>query len=234
MLLAEELTLLALDPQSGKLRNPDGRGARALAGALLLDLAHAGHVALEPGDILVLADTSPRQPLLGSGLSLLTGQVPLSVRDAVHHLAATLPETVLGSMATRGLLRREESRTVVLKIHVRWHPTAPAMSDAVRADLASILDSAGPEASSSAPVLGRREAGLLTVLGGADLLDFVETPTDAAAAARQRSWCADVAQGQRCLHSVADDVLAFQRAVHAGLTSAPAAHPASEQRAAAV
>ncbi|WP_370616677.1 GOLPH3/VPS74 family protein [Mumia sp. Pv 4-285] len=188
MLLAEEFSLLALDPETGRLRGPDDRVTRALAGSLLLDLAHAGHVALEPGDVLVLADTSPRQPLLGSGLSLLTGQFPVTVRDAIGHLASTLRETVLESMAERGMLRREVHRTLVLKILVRWYAASPDTSESVRADLQQIFSIAGAAPPEADADLEPRPAGLLTVLDGADLLELV-SPTRPDRE-QVRSWCA--------------------------------------------
>lgn len=224
MLVAEELALLALDPETGRTRANPSTVNRALAGALLLDLAHAGHLRLDASGSLELVNTAPTHPVLGCGLSRLTGQIPLQVRDAVHHLAPGLTETILDTMAARGLVRRDEHRTLVLKILVRWHMTAPAMAEATRADLTSILaTSAGTHASSSDPVLGPRETALLTVLGGADLLSLAETSPDTAAVERMRTWCTDVAYGRDCLHSVPDDVLAFQRAVHAALSASTAA-----------
>ncbi|MFD1824747.1 MULTISPECIES: GPP34 family phosphoprotein [Mumia] len=224
MLVAEELTLLALDPESGRMRANPSAVEQALAGALLLDLAQAGPLSLDSDGVIQLVSTGPSHPVLGSGLSRLTGQIPLKVRDAIHVLAPGLSETVLDTMAVRGLVRRDEHRTLVLKILVRWHMTAPAMADAARADLTSILaTSSGTPASASDPVLGPREAALLTVLGGADLLALAETSRNPASAARMREWCADVAYGRNCLHSVPDNVLAFQRAVHAALATSATA-----------
>jgi hypothetical protein len=218
MLVVEELALLALDPESGRMRANTPAVEQALAGALLLDLAHEGHLRLDAAGSVELVSTGPRHPLLGYGLSRLTGQIPLGVRDAICHLSPRLSETVLDTMSARGLVRRDEHRTLVLKILVRWHMTAPAMADATRADLTSILaTSSGSHASSSDPVLGPRESALLTVLGGADLLALAETSSKPASAARMRAWCADVAYGRDCLHHVPGDVLAFQRAVHDAL-----------------
>ncbi|MGH1563990.1 GPP34 family phosphoprotein [Mumia sp. DW29H23] len=188
MLLAEELTLLALDPETGRLRGREARVDHALAGALLLDLAAAGHLRLEPGDVLVLGDTSPKEPLLGSGLSLLTGQFPVGVCDAIRHLALTLRETVLDSMAERGMLRREVHRTLVLKILVRWYAASPDTSAVVREDLQQIFTTAGATAPEPGAELEPRAAGLVTVLDGADLLELVSPARPDAA--QVRSWCA--------------------------------------------
>lgn len=185
MLLAEELTLLALDPESGRLRGREECVDHALAGAVLLDLAAAGHLRLEGDDVLALGDTAPKEPLLGSGLSLLTGQFPVGVRDAIRHLACTLRETVLESMAERGMLRRELHRTLVLKVLVRWYAASLDTSAAVRTDLQEIFATPGAAALASDADLEPRAAGLLTVLDGAGLLELVSQPDPV----RVRSWC---------------------------------------------
>lgn len=228
MLLAEELTLLALDPETGRLRGSESRVDHALAAALLLDLAHAGHIRHVPAaDVVEFADTSPRQPLLGSGLSLLTGQMPLSVRDAIAYLATSLRADVFEGMAEKGLLRREVHRTLVLKILVRWYTASPETSEAVRADLQQIFVTAGAAVPAADAELNTRAAGLLTVLDGADLLELVEPRRPDAA--QIRTWCATVRPGT-------EDEL--RGAVHAALRAlsggaATSAAPATSDAAAA-
>lgn len=214
MLLAEELTLLALDPETGMLRGREACVDHALAGAVLLDLAAAGHLRLDDDTMLVLGDTSPRSPLLGGGLSLLTGQLPVGVRDAIRHLAPTLRATVLESMAERGMLRREIHRSLVLKILVRWYTASPDTSDSVRADLETIFAAVGGSAPEPGTDLEPRAAGLLTVLDGADLLELV-SPSQPDTT-QVRSWCQTPRPGE------GDDL---RCAVHAALSELSAPGP---------
>lgn len=225
MLLTEELTLLALDSESGRLRSRDDALDRGLAAALLLDLAQAGHIRIDDEAGVVLASTSPRFPVLGVGLSRLSGQMPLPVRDAIAELAPGLGVTVLEQLVEAGMVTREVHRTVVLKVIARWHPTASAAPDAVRDELTTLLTTTPDRP------LTYREASLATVLGGARLLDLVQAGPSPVSDAAAYRWCDSVAAAVAPLADADEDAALVLAAVHDALASSGGAGltPASAQ-----
>ncbi|KHL16432.1 Golgi phosphoprotein 3 GPP34 [Mumia flava] len=206
MLIAEDVALLALDRDSGRVVADEVEVRHALAGALLLDLARAGVVRLEGTSVIAAGDVSPIHPLHRFAWCLIAAEVPLEVRDAIRHMAPTLTETVLGSLAERGVVRRADRRRV-FRSSVCWHVDDPAGLDALRAETGRPV---AAEARTAASGCDLQTAAVLTALAGSGLLGLVAPPPTPATAETYDRAAAAIAVG-------AGDLLPLCRAIHAGL-----------------
>ncbi|MBU8537557.1 GOLPH3/VPS74 family protein [Falsiroseomonas tokyonensis] len=179
--LAEEIVLLALDDETGR---PVGRSGmapdRALAGALLMQLALAGRVDTDR-DRLILVDATPTgDAALDAALARLAapgapadarGAIPLLARDAPAARAA-----ILDRLVARGILRREEGRVLWILPDRRYPktPGRPEVTEA-RTRLRTLLLMEEIPAPQDALLLGlARAAGLLPLLFSEAELEAVQ------------------------------------------------------------
>jgi hypothetical protein len=179
--LAEEITLLSLDDETGR---PVGRAGmapdRALAGALLMELALAGRVDTDR-DRLILVDPTPTgDPVLDAALARLAepgapadarGAIPLLARGAAEARAALLDRLV-----ARGILRRMDERVLWI-LPDRRYPKAPGRVEVTeaRARLRALLLREEIPDPHDALLLGlARAAGLLPLIFSAEELGRVQ------------------------------------------------------------
>ena len=169
--LAEEIVLLALDDETGR---PVGRGGmapdRALAGALLMQLALAGRVDTDRNRLILVDATPLGDAALDAALARLAapgapadarGAIPLLARDAPAARAA-----ILDRLVARGILRRVEDRGLWI-LPDRRHPKAPGRPEVTeaRARLRTLLLEGEIPAPHDALLLGlARAAGLLPLI----------------------------------------------------------------------
>lgn len=117
MNLAEDLTALLHDPDTGRPIVDSTSLTRAIGGALLLDLCTADRVVPEsdgPRAKLTVTDRSPTgEPLTDLALSRLPAR-PVGARKAVEALARKTREPVLDRLVGRGLVRRERRKVLGL------------------------------------------------------------------------------------------------------------------------
>lgn len=124
MLLAEELVLIALDPQTGRVPISSQEYLRlGVSAALLAELALDGRVQIQGDRVVVVAGEAPADPLLAADVRLAaTGQGPLGARQAVL-LALAGPCRLLERVAPdRSQHRKAKAR---VKEATRSAPFAP-------------------------------------------------------------------------------------------------------------
>lgn len=131
--LAEQLLLLALDDDTGKLLPlPDRALDYALAGAILADLTRVGRIKVSLDAVTVL-DASPVDSVpedLGL-LDLVQANVN-SLRGALSHLAGDahgLRKRVVDHLVEKGILR-EEDKEFLWVFHFSRYPLADASTEA--------------------------------------------------------------------------------------------------------
>lgn len=110
--LAEQLLLLALDDESGKLLPlPERSFDYALAGAVLADLTRVGRLKVS-GDSIEILNTEPVQsPAEDFGLLELEQAVVQSLRGALSHLAADvngLRNRLTSQLVEKGVLSKQQ------------------------------------------------------------------------------------------------------------------------------
>jgi Golgi phosphoprotein 3 len=169
--LPQALFLLALDEESGRLRDDDHHALvclnYALAGAVLAELALRNCVSIAPEQVVVLASFPLDEPLLDEALRLIVAAAhPHTARQWVEHLRHALKDlhTRLGDqLATAGIVERTEQRLLGVRHRVRYPLRDPGVEGALDADL---LMAALDERESDA-----RTRTLLALAYHAELLD---------------------------------------------------------------
>jgi Golgi phosphoprotein 3 GPP34 len=110
--IAEDLFLLLLDNASAQPSLDRARRERVLAGAVLLDLAHACRIRpamageqVEPGRLLALAAPGPMDPVVAPAFQLLQRR-PLRPATAIRRLSKSTEENVATYLEQTGQIRR--------------------------------------------------------------------------------------------------------------------------------
>ena len=142
-LIAEDLLLLLLDEESGKVAASDHTEV-ALGGALLAELAILGAVTV---DERTSRFRSPRVRVIGSvpddrvlaDAMALVGEKGRTAQDLVAKLVKGLVKNLADRMVDRGILERRESRLLGMLPRTRW-PSADSTHEAeVKRSLTSVL-----------------------------------------------------------------------------------------------
>lgn len=179
--LAEEITLLSLDDETGR---PVGRSGmapdRALAGALLMQLALAGRVDTDR-DQLILVDATPTGDVAldGALARLAAPDAPKDARGAIPLLARDAAEArgvILDRLVARGILRRLDQRVLWILPDRRYPKTeGRAEVTEARARLRALLLQGEIPDPHDALLLGlARAAGLLPLIFSAAELAGVQ------------------------------------------------------------
>ncbi|MGG5887026.1 GOLPH3/VPS74 family protein [Falsiroseomonas sp. HC035] len=179
--LAEEIVLLALDDESGR---PVGRTGmapdRALAGALLMQLALSGRVDTDRDHLMVVDPTPTGDPTLDAALARLAAPgAPADARGAIPLLARDAPEAravILERLVARGILRRVEDRLLWILPDRRYpKPAGRPEATEARARLRALLLEEDIPSPHDALLLGLvRAAGLLPLILSAEELARVQ------------------------------------------------------------
>jgi hypothetical protein len=142
-LIAEDLLLLLLDDESGKV-SPSDRAELALGGAVLAELAMSGAVEID--------ETTSRWR---SPKVRVTGQVPLDrvladaadvvaekdrhAQDLVARLGKGLVDTLGARLSDQGVLERRQDRMLGVLPRIRWPVADTTRKDALAGQLGSVL-----------------------------------------------------------------------------------------------
>ncbi|MER5873641.1 GPP34 family phosphoprotein [Streptomyces sp. NPDC002044] len=203
--LAEEITLLSLDDESGSAKRREAAGW-AVAGGILLELVLAGRVSVT-GRFLELKDTTPTgERLLDSRTALietwLRGRGKRRVTDWLTKDQPKAVAAALESLCERGVVT-EERRKALGVFPVRRYPEADgAIEGELRARLrAVVLDGAEPDA---------RTASLIALIHSAKLHRLAFPGTDRKQVAARM---AEVATGQWAAESVRNAIRDMQLAM---------------------
>lgn len=147
--LAEQLQLLALDDETGKLLPlPDRALDYALAGAILADLTRIGRIEVIRDNVKILDSTPVESVPEDLGLLDLNQANVTSLRGALSHLAGDahgLRKRIIEQLVKKGVLR-EEDKEFLWVFHFSRYPLAdPSTENAVKQRLRNrIRDSSIP------------------------------------------------------------------------------------------
>lgn len=174
MLIAEDLLLLATDDATGKITVSSTNLDPALAGAVLMELVMLGRVNLDGEGRkakVVVVDAAPSgDPVLDGGLQSLIDKGPVKPSQAISVLGKGLRDRLNGTLADRGILRRESGKILGLFPTTRWpaqdQRREASIRDAVAALLLKGLEPDG------------RAAAIISVLTAADMLKTVVDKSD--------------------------------------------------------
>jgi hypothetical protein len=142
-LIAEDLLLLLLDDESGKVRGPD-TVQTALGGAVLAELAILGAVTLGErasrwrAPTVTVTGTPPEDRVLADAVDVVAEKAR-APQDLVDRLGKGLVTTLGERMADRGILERRESRLFGVLPRTRWPAADSSHEEEVRRRLDAVL-----------------------------------------------------------------------------------------------
>jgi hypothetical protein len=112
MMLPEDLMLLFINQQNGRLLADSTSVENALAGAVLIELVNSGRVAFEPnGKKLQVVDPTPvNDPLLAESLGRI--DKPMKPQKAVERLRKKVRDNVVAQLEGRGVVRVEPRKVL--------------------------------------------------------------------------------------------------------------------------
>ncbi len=189
MLLAEELLLLALDDETGKVVVPELD--KGLAGAVLIELAlrqrvrvaekgeevRAGRLVVEPG-------AAPGHPVLDDALRLVSAKSGRQPKDVVGALSKGLRARLADGLVSVGVLRREKHKVLGLFPTERLPALDSGHEADVRGRIRTALEGGEPD---------ERAAALIALLTAVNGLAYVFDLPDKRAAKRRAK---EIAEGQ--------------------------------------
>lgn len=203
-LLVEDLLLLLIDDASGRAVLDRTRLERALAGAVLVELAMAGRIAPAPaggpvkaGRIVVLDRRPTGDGLLDEALARLADK-PSRPARAVEKLVKGLRQAVLTRLVEAGFVREEHRRAIGVFPTTTWPAVRPEHEARLRAELRGVLvEGRAPDA---------RVAALVSLLTAVDAVPKVLPVADRRALVRRARTVADGDWAGRAVREAVDAV----------------------------
>ncbi|SDR77042.1 Golgi phosphoprotein 3 (GPP34) [Nocardioides scoriae] len=224
-LIAEDLLLLLLDDESGKLSHATYLDV-GLGGALLVDLALGEHVDVDapgrkwgftqPGRVRVTGSL-PGDPALRAAYDKVA-EKERTAQDLVGRLGRKQRDPLLERLAGRGLVERREDKVLGLFPTTRWPAADARHEEHVRRALeATLLRGDRPDP---------RTGALVALLHGLGVAHRVVERGDVGAGEVKKRAKA-VAEGDWAAKGVADAVAAAQAAMVAAMAATTAATAAT-------
>lgn len=219
MLLAHDLLLLLLDDESGKLSSSMSAPDKALAGAVLIELALNGAIdvggeqdAVKRGRVKVSSAKVPAHPVLRSAAEIVRANEGRKPDHVLGPISKGLREELADELVRDGILRRQEKRVLGLFPVERLPAADSAHEDALRADLTAVLTGQrGPD---------ERTGPLISLLSAMDAVTRVLDVPDARAAKRMAK---EIAKGDWAAAAVRRAVEAVQSAAVVAVMAATTA-----------
>jgi hypothetical protein len=216
-LVAEDLLLLLLDDESGKVAGSATAGL-ALGGAVLAELALLGAVAVEErtsrfrSPKVRVTGPVPEDRVLADALDVVA-EKERTAQDLVSRLGKHLVTTLGDRMADRGVLERRETRMLGMLPRTRWPAVDLTHEAEVRRALTSVLvQGTTPDA---------RTGALIAVLAAVDRAHKV-VDHDGMSRRAVKKRAKEVTEGAWAATGVRDAIRATHAAVLAAVTAAEA------------
>jgi Golgi phosphoprotein 3 GPP34 len=213
MLLAEELLLLALDDETGKVVVSELD--KGLAGAVLIELALTERVrvaekgeSVRAGRLVVKPGPAPGHPVLADALQLVARYEGRRPKDVIGKLSQRLRERLADGLVATGVLRREKHKVLGLFPTERLPALDSGHEAGVRGRIEAALGGAQPD---------ERSAALIALLLAIRGLTYVFAVPDKRAANRRAK---EIAEGQWAAAAVRKAIEEVYAAVAAAAAAA--------------
>ena len=218
-LIAEDLLLLLLDDDSGKLTGTTYLDT-GIGGAVLVELALLGCVEVVKGSglwarakVVPTVSDPPSDPLLVEAMKLVRSK-ERTAEDLVSRLGKKRRDVLLDRLRERGILEETEDRVLGLIPRRRWPMVDGAREADVRRRLGDVLiRGASPD---------ERTAALVSVLSALDLAHKV-VDREGLPGREVKKRAKEVAEGDWAAKAVRDSIAAAQAAVTAAVVASTAA-----------
>lgn len=218
-LIAEDLLLLLLEDDSGKLTNTTYLDV-GIGGALLVELAQGGGVEVVKGSgmwarskVYPMPGAAFTDPVLVEAMALVS-EKERTAQDLVARLGKKRRDPLLERLETKGILERHEDKVMGLFPRKRWPAVDSSHETDVRRQLAdALIRGVQPE---------ERTAALIAVLSALGLAHKV-VDREGLSAAEVKKRAKTIAEGDWAAKAVKDAVAAAQAAIVAGVMVATTA-----------
>ena len=217
-LIAEDLLLLLLDEESGKVTASDSAQV-ALGGAVLAELAILGAVTVDErtsrwkAPKVRVTGPAPDDRVLADALEVVA-EKERSAQDLVQRFGKGLVQTLGDRMADRGVVERRQTRLLGMLPRTRWPAAQSSHEQALRRALTSVLvQGTTPDA---------RTGALVSVLSAIDRAHKV-VDHDGLSRREVKKRAKEVAEGAWAATGVRDAIQATNAAVVAAVAAAAAA-----------
>ncbi|MBJ7357645.1 MAG: GPP34 family phosphoprotein [Nocardioides sp.] len=217
-LIAEDLLLLLLDDESGKVAGSDTAGL-ALGGAVLAELAILGAVSVDEqtsrfrSPKVRVTGPAPEDRVLADALDVVA-EKERPAQSLVERLGKGLVQTLGDRLADRGILERRESRMLGMLPRTRW----PAVNSNHEAEVRRTLTSVLVQGTTPDP----RTGALVAVLAAVDRVHKV-VDHDGMSRREVKRRAAEIAEGAWAASGVRSAIQASHAAVTAAVAAAAAA-----------
>lgn len=227
MLIAEDLLLLLTDDDTGKLQVDGTALDHGLAGAVLLELAMAGAVAVaeaeddvKRGRLVLRGSGASGDAVLDEALTRLQRKVGKRPQDAVQSLTKGLRRTLYDRLAQRGIVRAEEDKVLGLFPRTRWPAVDSAQERHTQGQIYdALVHGVGAD---------DRTSALIALLSAVDAVTKVVAPQDAAISKQElKSRAKTIASASWASQAVRKSIEAVHASVAAAVVAAGAASTVS-------
>jgi hypothetical protein len=214
MNLPEEFALIAYDDDGSPVT--DGTHLdNGLGGAVLLELALAEKVDVADKKVVVRDATPTGDPVLDDALARIAGDKPRKPKDWVSKLAKTARVQVMTELVARGLVRKEESKVLLVFPRTRY-PAAngvePAAETEARQRMRAAVAGGGP--------VDQRTAALCALVAATDLDKKVFADLDRKVV---KARLKEIGQGEWAATAVKKAIEEIQAAVMVAVVAATSA-----------
>ena len=222
-LIAEDLLLLLLDDDSGKL-TLTSYPQTVLGGALLVELATTGAVEVEEttgvwhaARVRAVAGAAPQDPVLRTAYDVVAAK-PRTARDLVDRLGRGTRDALAERLAARGVLERHDDRVLGLFPRTRWPAVDSGREQEVRRLLTAVLvQGVEPD---------ERTGALVALLSAIDKQHLV-VEHEGLSAGEVRKRAKQIAKGDWAAKAVRDAIVAATAAITAVAATTAAGGAAS-------
>lgn len=223
ILIAEDMLLLLLDDESGKL-TLTSYPQTVLGGALLVELAITGAVEVEEKTsvwrsvkVRAVAGAAPADPVLRAAYDVIADR-PRTAQDLVQRLGKGARDALADRLAERGLLERHDDRVLGLFPRTRWPAVDASHEQEVRRQLtAALVQGVDPD---------ERTGALVALLSAIDKPHKV-VDHEGLSAGEVRKRAKTIAKGDWAATAVRDAITASTAAITAVAATSAAAGAAS-------
>lgn len=209
--LAEELLLLALEDESGRIKQATAASLPfGLAGAMLMDLTLRERLGMEDDRVVVLDASPTEDEVLDSALREISASAkPRNAWHWVSKLGSWRPkDRVTEQLLERGILKRQEDMVLWIFPYIRHLPEDATVERELRDSLQDVvLNGHAPDA---------RSAALLSLIKSCNLVDDVFGRADRK---RARDRLDEISERELIDNAVSDTVAAAQAATQAATTA---------------
>ncbi|WP_037678333.1 GPP34 family phosphoprotein [Streptomyces griseus] len=162
--IGERIVLLALDEETGTLREAPLRVSLAVSAAALLELGTAGYLTERDGALVVAGASTPADPAAAAMAAHLRSHPEETPREWLLAVREQALDTAYKGLSEKGLVREQGRRVLGAFGSVKYPVTGLSELEALRGRLTAVLEGQEPDERTAALITVLHHAGLQAVM----------------------------------------------------------------------